>query len=166
MEFNNLNHLNKTKDNSNLLVMEKKKDEFEKIIPVLMQKGLENLNLSMFDSQTKTKVLIALGERYIRKGQIEDAYKAYLLAGNKEKLVEVGREYERIGLVDKAIECFRVAENKTNLERTGEKCFKQGKLRDAARAFLLIKDERWLKVLGEEEVKREKWDEAIKFLIH
>ena len=67
-------------------------------MPVLLEKGIDNVNLSMFDDATRSKLLNALGEEYIRRGNMNDSVKAFILAGNRARLVEVGEHYEEVGL--------------------------------------------------------------------
>ena len=55
-------------------------DNFKRIVPVLLEKGIDNVNLSMFDDATRGKLLNALGEEYIRKGNMNDSVKAFIQA--------------------------------------------------------------------------------------
>jgi len=60
-------------------------ENFKRIVPVLLEKGIDNVNLSMFDEGTKSKLLNALGEEYTRRGNMNDAVKAFILAGNGQR---------------------------------------------------------------------------------
>ncbi|MEK6828484.1 MAG: hypothetical protein AABX78_03980, partial [Nanoarchaeota archaeon] len=85
---------------SNEKFMSKSQDleNFKRIVPVLLEKGIDNVNLSMFDEGTKSKLLNALGEEYVRRGNMNDSVKSFILAGNRQRLVEVGEHYEEVGL--------------------------------------------------------------------
>src|SRR3990167_3911191 len=63
-------------------------ENFKRIVPVLLEKGIDNVNLSMFDEATKSKLLNALGEEYIRRGNMNDSVKAFILAGNRQRRSE------------------------------------------------------------------------------
>src|SRR3989338_801495 len=90
-------------------------ENFKRIVPVLLEKGIDNVNLSMFDEATKSKLLNALGEEYIRRGNINDSVKAFILAGNRQRLVEVGEHYEEVSLFGNAIDTYRLADASDNL---------------------------------------------------
>ena len=85
-------------------------ENFKRIVPVLLEKGIDNVNFSMFDETTKSKLLNALGEEYIRRGDMHNSVKAFILAGNRQRLVEVGEHYEEVGLFSSAIDTYRLAD--------------------------------------------------------
>src|SRR3989338_4711403 len=82
---------------------------FRKLVPALLQKGVDGLNLSMFGEEMRAAILDALADEYLRRGNLHDAAKAYILAGNKMKLSLVGQDFEHIGLCDNAIEAYKMA---------------------------------------------------------
>ena len=81
-------------------------NKFSRIVPSLMKKGFDSLNLSMFSPEVKCGLLSALGEEYRRKGNLNDAVKSFVIAGNKEKLNEVAEDYEKLFQFDNAIEVY------------------------------------------------------------
>src|SRR3990172_1602602 len=87
---------------------EAKLSNFRQILPALLEKGLENINLSMFDDQTRVSLLNAFGDEYVRKGRLPEAMKSFILAGNRDKLTDLGADYEKVGLYTNAIECYRL----------------------------------------------------------
>ena len=48
-------------------------ENFKRIVPVLLEKGIDNVNLSMFDDATRGKLLNALGEEYVRRGDMNNS---------------------------------------------------------------------------------------------
>ena len=96
-------------------------NKFSKIVPTLLKKGLDNINLSMFSPELKFSILTALGEGYKRKGNLNDAVKSFVLAGNREKLNEVAKDYERLLQFHNCIEGFKMADNKEKLLDLGSK---------------------------------------------
>src|SRR3989344_1711717 len=81
--------------NAGILNPKEDPNKFSKMVPSLMKKGIDNLNLSMFNHELKFNILSALGEEYRRKGNLSDAVKTFVLAGNQEKLNQVARQNKR-----------------------------------------------------------------------
>src|SRR3989338_5714372 len=104
------------------ILNDKNIENFKRIVPVLMEKGIENVNLSMFDEATKSELFNALGEEYLRKGSLNEAIKSFILAGNKQRLTEVGQHYEEVGLFSNAIDTYRLADAKEHLLKAANKC--------------------------------------------
>jgi len=63
---------------------------FSKVIPALMKKGLENINLSMFSEDKKRELLNAAAEEYFKRNQIGDAMKVFKMTGNRIRLTAIG----------------------------------------------------------------------------
>ena len=95
-------------------------NKFNKIVPALLKKGLDNINLSMFSPELKFSILTALGEGYKRKGNLNDAVKSFVLAGNREKLNEVAKDYERLLQFHNCIEVYKLSNNKEKLLELGK----------------------------------------------
>src|SRR3989338_6878634 len=107
----------------NQLVMPKEDlSNFKKLVPALIDKGVDNLNLSMFSNEMKLGLLNALGDEYLRKGKVPEAIKVFILSGNRKKLVEIGEDYEKIGMFSDAIDAYRLAGDHDKLLKTGNKC--------------------------------------------
>ena len=102
-------------------------NQFKKIVPALLRKGLDNVNLSMFDEFTKRELLNAVGDEYVKKGNVSEAIKAFLMAGNKPKLVSIGDNYVKENLFNNAIDVYKVADNKDKLREVGVKCLAEQK---------------------------------------
>src|SRR3989338_1351470 len=114
--------------------------KFSKIVPSLLKKGIDNLNLSMFSQEVKCSILTALGEEYRKKGNLSDAVKSFVLAGNKEKLNYIGQDYEKLVQFDNCIDVYKLAGNKEKLFELGKKCLDEGRLDPAVKAFIAIGD--------------------------
>src|SRR3989344_9279147 len=91
---------------------------FSKVIPALMKKGLENVNLSMFSEEKKRELLNAAGEEYLKRTQVMDAIKIFKGTDNKQRLNEIGDEHYRLGLYNYAIEAYKIAQNPEKLLKT------------------------------------------------
>ena len=71
---------------------EEDNSSFKKIVPTLIKKGLENVNLSMFSEERKKELLEAVGDEFLRRDQKADALKMYAKVNNTTKINEVGKD--------------------------------------------------------------------------
>ena len=131
---------NIVENNEKVLGQEVDTNKFSKIVPTLLKKGLDNINLSMFSPELKFSILTALGEGYKRKGNLNDAVKSFVLAGNKEKLNEVAKDYERLLQFHNCIEVYKLSNNKEKLLELGKRCLEESRLDSAIEAFMTLGD--------------------------
>ena len=89
---------------------------YAKIIPLVLDKGIDNINLSMFDEEVRKGILNAVGEFCLEKGRLPDALKAFYKAGNNEKLSRVGDELKDMGKYDQALETYNLARDYGKIE--------------------------------------------------
>src|SRR3989344_6559545 len=108
-------------NNNNILRLEQDTSKFGKIVPYLLKKGVDNLNLSMFNPELRNNILIALGEAYRKKGNLHDAARCFILAENKERLNIIGGEYESLLQLDNSIEVYKLSGNTAKLVEIGKK---------------------------------------------
>jgi len=87
-------------------------DTHKRLVPALIRKGIDSINLSMFNEDTKKKLLNAAGTELFKKGRFQEAVKAFSATSNKEKLIEVGDYYVNINMYDPAIDTYKVADAK------------------------------------------------------
>src|SRR3990167_8162857 len=92
---------------------------FKKVVPALLRKGLDSVNLSMFDDVTKRELLNAVGDEYVKKGDVAEAIKAFLMAGNRLKLMQIGDNYVKEGLFNNAIDVYKLADSRDKLREVG-----------------------------------------------
>src|SRR3989338_523619 len=95
--------------NREILSQQADPSKFTKLVPQLIKKGLNNLNLSMFNPELKFGILTAMGKEYRKKGNLNDAVKAFVLASNTDMLNDVAEDYERIMQFDNCIEVYKLA---------------------------------------------------------
>ena len=126
---------------------------FGKLVPALIDKGIESVNLSMFDDETRVQLLNEVGDECLRKGNVKQAVKAFMFIGNKDKLAKIGENYENIGMFSDAVDMYVLAENDAKLANLGSRCLKDGKFADAIKAFKKINDRQQLLRVGEECMK-------------
>ena len=156
--------VNKIVDNTEKTIASSQnaRKNFGKLVPALIERGIESINLSMFDDDTRTQLLNEVGDECLRKGKINEAIKAFMFVNNKEKLSTIGNNYEGIGLFGKAVDMYVLAEDKESLTRLGDKCLKDAKFPDSIKAFKSLNDRGRLLAVGEECMNREKWDSGHK----
>ena len=119
--------------NQEFLIQKDDTNKFDKMVPQLLRKGVDNLNLSMFSPEMKFNLLTALGEAYRRKGNLNDAVKSFILAGNRKKLDEIGEDYERLLQFENCIEVYKMSGNVEKLNEIGKRCLNEGRLAHAKR---------------------------------
>ncbi len=135
--------------------------KFGKLVPTLIERGIEGINLSMFDDTTKQAILTEVGDECLRKGKINDAVKAYVFAGSRDRLVALGENYEGMGMYSNAIDMYVYAKAKERLEVIGDKCIRDAKFSDAIKALNHSGNRKKLLDVGDECMKRAKWDFAL-----
>lgn len=135
--------------------------KFGKLVPTLIERGIEGINLSMFDDTTKQAILTEVGDECLRKGKINEAVKAYVFAGARDRLVALGENYESMGMYSNAIDMYVYAKAKEQLEVIGDKCIRDAKFSDAIKALNHSGNRKKLLDVGDECMKRSKWDFAL-----
>src|SRR3989338_6348092 len=145
---------------------EQKEDlnRFSKIVPLLLQKGIDKLNLSMFSPELRTDILLALGDEYRKKGDLYDAARAYLLVDHKDKLNLIGEDYEILMQWDNCIEVYKLSDNRSKLVKIGKRCLMDGNLKEASKAFMAADDAESLLAVSEKCVDCYRYDQAFEIL--
>ena len=62
---------------------------FSQLVPSLIQKGIDNLDLSMFSPEMKKELLNVLGKEYLRRGNLTEATKAFVLTNDTLSLIHI-----------------------------------------------------------------------------
>ena len=113
-------------------------NQFRQLVPYILEKGLDNINLSMFSEDMKAELLNAVGEEYLKRGQVRESIKTFTLVRNREKLVEIGDYHLKVGLFVHAVEAYQAAEERDKLLIAGDKALEGGHLGEAIKAFKFI----------------------------
>ncbi len=61
----------------------------KKLADMIMEKGIDNVNISMLDENKRKSILSHVGNAYIKKNNIPEAVRLLAMAENKERLVEL-----------------------------------------------------------------------------
>ena len=88
---------------------------YEKMVPIILKKGVENVNLSMFGEEMRNNIMNSVGEELIKKGKVTEAVKAFVATKNNAKLVSIGNDFCSKGMFSDAIDCYQLAEDKDKL---------------------------------------------------
>jgi tetratricopeptide (TPR) repeat protein len=149
----------------NLIEENEGASSFAKIVPSIVKKGIDEVNLNMFDDHTREGLLNASGDEFVKRGDFVQAVKSFLLTKNVNKLNEIGDIFSSRGQFNQAIEIYNLGYNfsqdRNKLIKCGEKCLVEAHLSDALRAFSILKDEPRLVKLGEVCLEKDKLDVAI-----
>ncbi len=136
-------------------------DMFRKMVPLILKKGLEKVDVSMFDENTRKELMDAVGDECFKKGKMEEAKKAYMTSKNKPKLVKMGDYFRSNNMVGDAIDVYQLAEAYDRVNELGETCLEEGDTTNAAKAFIVTKNNSMLIRVADECVKRERIDLAV-----
>src|SRR3989338_9774467 len=90
----------------------KEEETCERMVPLLIKKGIDNINLEMFSEDMQRSILNALAEELVKKGRMQDAIKTFSRTSNLQRLVEIGDSYSAVSLFGNAIDCYEQAKNK------------------------------------------------------
>lgn len=136
-------------------------NSFRKIVPALLRKGLDKVDLSMFDEKSKIDLLNAAGDEYLRKGDNTNAMKAFIFTNNRQGLIQVGDAFKEVNLYSNAVDAYNIAQSYDKLTSIGDFCLKEGCVSEAFKAYQILEDEERLTRLGDYCVDKERIDFAI-----
>src|SRR3989344_3038218 len=111
--------------------------EFSKIVPALLKKGVDNIDLSMFGDVDKSDLLNRAGDELFKRGNYPEAIRAYKAADEFQRLLQVGELCMQKDKLDFAIEIFNILNNREKLISIGDKCLKEGQYLYASHAYEL-----------------------------
>ncbi|MDD5332060.1 MAG: hypothetical protein PHE43_04575 [Candidatus Nanoarchaeia archaeon] len=135
--------------------------QFRKIVPALMEKGVDNLDLSMFSDDMRNEILNAVGEEHLLKGRLPEAVKLFLITKNHQRLKDIAKNYEDIGLFGSAVDILKAIDDREGLNKISDRCLEAGRLGDAVKAIQYVGDKEKLVKVGYFCLEREKFDFAI-----
>ena len=61
----------------------------KKLADMIMEKGIDNVNLAMLTPEKRKSILSHVAEKYAKKNNIHEAVRLFAMAENREKLVEL-----------------------------------------------------------------------------
>ncbi len=93
--------------------MKMPQEEFDKVLITLIQKGISNTDLSMFDEETKIKLATKAAEEFFAGKNYAETVIAYRFIGDTEKLNKMGDSFLKSGLLNNALYSYKAANNET-----------------------------------------------------
>jgi len=91
--------------------MELQQEEFDKILAILIQKGIDNTDLSMFSDDARIKLIKKAAEESFNNKNYPEAIKAYAIINDKEKINSLGDSFLKSGLLSYALTAYEIANN-------------------------------------------------------
>ncbi len=61
----------------------------KKLADMIMERGIDNVNIAMLDNSKKKNILTHVANAYIKKNNISEGVRLLAMADNKEKLIEL-----------------------------------------------------------------------------
>lgn len=135
-------------------------DTTRHLVPLVLQRGIDNTDLSMLSSEQQCAILSAVGDELLRRGRLKDALDAFVLSMNRDRIVQIGEQYELLGQLSEAVNCYRLAADEERLLALGKRCLERKRFEEAMKAFRLVEDEASLERVGDECLTRGKYELA------
>ena len=76
------------------------------IVEKIMKEGLNSVNMSMLDEESRRRILSDVGEKLFREGRFSDAIDIMAKTGDFFKLLEKGDDFIKEGKSELAAMCF------------------------------------------------------------
>jgi len=65
---------------------EREAAKFRQLLPALLNRGIDNIDFSMFGPEMRYSILDLMGDEFIRRGNLAEAQKAFVLSSNQPRL--------------------------------------------------------------------------------
>lgn len=104
----------------------------------IIDKGLENTDLSMLPWEKKMSLLTDVAVLYRKRGNFDDAVKALVMSGNMVKMKLWSDDLMELKKIKHATICAIPLKESEKLEKLGVLCLNEGYYRLAAEAFKAI----------------------------
>ena len=105
------------------------------IVEKIMKEGINSVNLSMLDDESRKKILIDVSEKLYRKGDFIDAIKVITMTNDIEKLEKLGDLFISENRIELATLCFIQTKDKQKLNNAALLCIQSKNYKLAAKAY-------------------------------
>ncbi len=105
------------------------------IVEKILKEGVNSVNLSMLDENSRKKILGIAGERLYRQNRFVEAIEIIAKAGDVEKLIKIGDLFLAEGRAELATICFIPAKDRQRLSNAAVLCIKSKNYKLAAKAY-------------------------------
>ena len=101
----------------------------------IVEKGLDKMDFSILPDSLKFDILTATAELFLKRNELDDALRAFVIANNKVRMVELGKQFLERKRFYEAAKFWIPAGNALLLEQAGVECANLGDFRLALQAF-------------------------------
>jgi len=105
------------------------------IVEKIMKEGLNSVNISMLDEESRRRILSDVGEKLFREGRFSDAIDIMAKTGDFFKLLEKGDDFIKEGKSELAAMCFIPTRDKQRLNNVAVLLIQSKKYDFAAKAY-------------------------------
>ena len=105
------------------------------IVEKILKEGINSVNLSMLDENTRKKILSDAGEKLFRQSKFVEAIKLMTKADDTEKLAKFGDQFLRENKIELATLCFIPTKDKQRLNTAAVLCIQTKNYKLAAKAY-------------------------------
>lgn len=121
----------------------------KKLAEMIMEKGIDNVNLTMLTPDKRKNILSHVGQVYVKKNNIPEAVRLLSLADNKEKLIELSdwlleqRRYRQAALA------ILYTDDKERQNKIAEICLRQRMFETASNLYTAMGNDVMVRFISE-----------------
>jgi len=105
------------------------------IVEKIMREGINSVNLSMLDEETRKRILSDVAEKLYKQNKYVEAIEIMAKMKDTEKLLNLGDLFLRESRVELATLCFIPTKDKERLNNAAVLCIQSKKYKLAAKAY-------------------------------
>ena len=105
------------------------------IVEKILKEGVNSVNLSMLNENSRKKILSNAGEKLYRQNKFIEAIEIMAKADEMEKLIKIGDSFLTEGKTELATHCFIPTKDKQRLNNAAVLCIKSNNYMLAAKAY-------------------------------
>lgn len=105
------------------------------IVEKILKEGVNSVNLSMLDENSRKKILSDAGEKLYKQNKFSEAIELLVKANNIEKLINLGDMFLAENKVEFATLCFIPTKDKQRLNSAAVLCIQSKNYKMAAKAY-------------------------------
>jgi hypothetical protein len=105
------------------------------IVEKIMKEGIRSVNISMLSDESKTALLLDVGDKLFKESRYNESAEILSLARATDKLTEMGDMLSSQGRTETAVIFYLPTKNKEKLNESALKCINSKNYRLAALAY-------------------------------
>ena len=105
------------------------------IVEKILKEGIDSVNLSMLDEETRKRILNDAGEKLYKQNRFFEAIEILGKANNTEKLTNLGDMFLSENRIDLATLCFIPTKDRQRLNNAAVLCIQSKNYKLAAKAY-------------------------------